>query len=40
VGMLSAVAGILVGAATGMPAGPLVVLASAVLFIASLPFAE
>jgi zinc transport system permease protein len=40
VGMSSAVAGILLGRLTGFPAGPLVVLVSAALFLLSLPFAR
>lgn len=38
-GVLSALIGIVVARFTGLPAGPLVVLVSAVLFIATLPFA-
>ena len=38
VGMFSAVVGILIATATGMPAGPLIVLTSALLFVVSMAF--
>jgi len=40
IGMASAVTGILLSTASGLPAGPLVVLASALVFLCTLPFAR
>ncbi len=40
IGIVSAVAGILAATATGLPAGPLVIIASAIVFLGTVPFAR